>query len=66
MQIVREECNLLMHIIYIYMEKRNKNFDVQHEYQNWFEILANNSENACRQLIIIEPYKKQLKYIEIT
>lgn len=52
------------HNIHIY-GKRNKNFDLQHNYHNWFDILANNSKNACRQLIIIEPIKKQLKYIQL-
>ncbi|CAF3443958.1 unnamed protein product, partial [Rotaria sp. Silwood2] len=52
------------HNIHIY-GKRNKNFDLYHNYHNWFQILKNNSENACQQLIIIEPYKKQLKYINI-
>ncbi|CAF1122622.1 unnamed protein product [Rotaria sordida] len=52
------------HNIHIY-RKLNKNFDVQHNYQNWFQILKNNSKNACQQLVIIEPYTKQLKYIHI-
>ena len=52
------------HNIHIY-GKRNKNFDLQHKYHNWFAILANNSEQICHQLIIIEPYQKQLVYIRM-
>jgi hypothetical protein len=52
------------HNVHIY-GKRNKNFDVQHKYNNWFEILSNNSDHACRQLIIIEPQTKQLKFIHL-
>ena len=39
--------------------------DSAHEYQNWFEILSNRSEQSCRELIIIEPNEKKLKYIRL-
>jgi len=52
------------HNIHLY-GKRNRNFNLQHNYQNWFEILRENSEKLCTQLIIVEPYQKQLKYISL-
>lgn len=42
---------------------QDKNFDMQHKYRNWFDILSSNSKSTCEQLLIIDSYQKQLKCI---
>lgn len=52
------------HNIHLY-GKRNRNFNLQHNYSNWPKLLQNHREKACREFLIIEPYEKRLKYISL-